>query len=283
MKKRILVLIILTALLLCSCSGKSPNLSSEKSNSNEIKLQTNQEEKLPENFTIDNIKSAFLEYINYRLWLYPAKIIEGFSDKDFDNYIGKSIDIEIRVYDNSKDSVFIHTSIGKWLAIFKAKNGFVYCDGQTSKGEFGYPSDLGNYKVVEKYSTVILQPHKPNYGKSQQKDKLIGAIEATIRASCEDYYKGADKYYDEWINVDVYIVDFYEYEVGTHAWLCRQDGSITDYPVMFEEKNGEINLQPCKGFTIDNKSQFNEFGRFQFDRDISDAVKHFKWNPQKVQ
>jgi hypothetical protein len=242
-------------------------------------LQQNQEVKLPAGFTVDKIKSALSEYINYRLWLYPAKILDGVSDKNFDDYIDKSVDVEIRVYKTSSgESVYAHTSIGEWLGAFKSNNGFVYCDGQASAGEYGWPNNIEDYAVVEKYSIVIPQPRKPNYGTSTRKDKMIAALESAIKASCEDYYKGADKYYDEWINVDVYIADFYEYENAAYAWLCRQDGSITNFPVVFEEVNNEFKVQAVKGFTLNNKSAFNEFGIFQFERDISDAVKHLKCN-----
>lgn len=280
MKRKLSVILILILLFLCACSIKDNNsISKETADASITNLQQNQEVKLPEGFTKDKIENALLEYINYRLWLYPAKIMDAVSDKSFDNYIGKSIDVEIRIYKTDLgESVYAHTSIGKWLAVFKSENGFVYCDGQASKGEYGWPDNIEDYAVFEKYSIVIPQPHKPNYGTSQRKDRMIAALEATIRASCEDYYKGADQYYDEWINVDIYIADFYEYESGAHAWLCRKDGVIVEYPVAFEEVNNEFKVQKIKGFTMNNKNEFNEFGRFQFERDISDAVRHFKCN-----
>jgi hypothetical protein len=279
MKKTMFLIIIIIPLLFCSCSKKIPNAHVETMDYSVDNLQSNQAEELPEDFTIDKIKSALLEYINYRLWLYPAKIPDNASDKNFDDYIDKPIDVEIRIYNNSSGkSVYAHTSIGQWLAVFKSNNGFVYCDGQTSKGEYGWPRDTENYRILKKYSVVIPQPHKPNYGTSQHKDKMIAALESTIKTACDDFYKGADKYYDEWVNVEVYIADFYEYEDAAYAWLCRQDGAITNFPVAFEEKNGEIKVQTITGFTMISKNEFNEFGRFLFERDISDAVKHFKCN-----
>lgn len=280
MKIKLSVVLILLLLFLCACSIKDNyGISEETVDASTTNLRQNQEVKLPEGFTKDKIENALLEYINYRLWLYQDKIMDVVSDKSFDNYIGKSIDVEIRIYKTDLgESVYAHTSIGKWLAVFKSENGFVYCDGQASKGEYGWPDNTEDYTVFEKYSIVIPQPHKPNYGTSQRKDKMIAALEAAIRASCEDYYKGADQYYDEWINVDVYIADFYEYENAAHAWLCRRDGSITNFPVVFEEVNNELKIYNVKGFTMNNKSEFNEFGKFQFERDISDAVKYFKCN-----
>lgn len=279
MNKKILLFIIVISLSFCSCSKNVHNLSNETTNSNGYISHESTNLGLPENFTIDKIKNALLEYINYRLWLYPAKIQDAVSDKDLDSYINKSINVEIRVYNNSSvKSVYAHTSIGQWLAIFKYSNGFVYCEGQTSEGEYGWPKNIQNYEVIEKYSITIPEPHKPNYGNSQRKDNLIAAVESTVTSACEDFYKGYDKYYDEWKNVDAYIVNFYEYEKGTHVWLCKQDGSITDFPVSFEENNNILTIQPGKGNTIKSKDEFNKFGRFQFEREINDTVKHFKCN-----
>ena len=106
----------------------------------------------------------------------------------------------------------------------------------------------------------------------------MAEIESTVKSACEDFYKGSDKYYDEWKNVDAYIVNFYEYEKGTHVWLCKQDGSVTDFPVYFEKNNYTLKIKPGNGNTIKSKDAFGEFGRFQFERDINDAVKHFKCN-----
>lgn len=279
-KKIFLLVIIMIPLFSCSCSKKALNLPSETINSIENSSASNQEAELPANYTIDKVKNALLEYINYRLYFYPAKIMDVALDKDFDNYIGKSIDVEIRIYyDGSKKSVYAHTSVGDWLAIFKNENELVYCEGQVSEGEgYGWPNDAENYKVIEKYSVIIPEPRKPNYGTSERKDKMIAAFEAKIKAACLDFYKGAYEYYTEWENVDVYIVDFYEYQMGAQAWLCKQDGSITNYPVDFEENNNEFKVQSVKGYTMKNKDAFTEFGRFQFERNINDAVKHFKCN-----
>ncbi|MDF2510669.1 MAG: hypothetical protein K0S04_535 [Herbinix sp.] len=280
MKRKLSVILILLLLFLCACSNKDNNgISKETADASTTNLQQNQKVKLPAGFTKDKIENALLEYINYRLWLYPAKIMDAVSEKSFDNYIGKSIDIEIRIYKTDLgESVYAQTNIGNWLAVFKSENGFVYCDGQTSEGEYGWPNNIEDYAVFEKYSIVIPQPHKPNYGSSQRMDKMITALEADIRVSLEDFYNSADRYHDEWINVEVYIADFYEYEIGAHAWLCRRDGVIVEYPVAFEEVNNEIKVQKIKGFTMNNKNEFNEFGRLQFERDIGDAVRHFKWN-----
>lgn len=236
------------------------------------------EGKLPENFTIEKIKSALLEYINYRMWYYPSKIEDNFSEKNFDNYIGQPMDVEIRVYNgNADETVYAHTGIGH-LLVFNSTDEFVYCDGQVSEKNPSWPKD-NNYKVMEKYQIIIPEPRKPNYGTSPRKDKMIAELESVIRSDCEEYYNynGIDG--EDWGNVDVYIADFYEYEMGTHAVIVKQDGSITDYPVQFEEKeNGDIKVIKLKGYTIRNKDEMNEFGKHSFERDTNDAILHFRCN-----
>ncbi|NLU51918.1 MAG: hypothetical protein GXX10_03515 [Clostridiaceae bacterium] len=267
---------ILVALTISGCTYANPTNTNPTENSSET------EDLLPKGYTIEKIKYAFEEYINYRLYLYPAEIMEGKSDKDFDDYIGISIDAEIRIYNNEsvnriRDlSVYIHTNIGEWLAFFKINRGIVYCDGQTSEGGTAWPVEPDNYKVVERYSLKIAEPRKPNYGMSEQKKNLIDAIQEDIMDACESFYKDTLK--PEWKNVDVYIADFFEYENGAHAWLCRKDGLIINYPVHFDEMKGEIILIPGKGFTMSSIDQFNEFGRYQFEKDIQDAVRHFVCN-----
>jgi hypothetical protein len=279
MERKLLTISIVLCLLLGSCTNTN-NIAISKGNVDVSKnnLKESQELKLPEGFTTDKIKSALLEYINYRLWLYPIKIMDSCSDKDFDEYVGKSIEVELRMYNtNSEKAVYAYTNVGKWLAIFRSKDGFVYCDGQVGEGEYGWPSNTDDYTVIEKYNVTIPPAHKPDYGTSKRKAKMIAALESSIKAACQDFYRGADKFYEEWADVEVYIVDFYEYEGGTHAWICSQGGAIIDFPVIFEELNDEFKVQTLKGFTLNSKNEFNQFGRFQYDRDISDSVKHFRY------
>ncbi len=196
---------------------------------------------LPSGFTRSNVKHALAEYLNYRLWLYPEKIMDATTEKSFEQYIGKTVDIELRVYDNSEKQVYASTSMGEWLALFDIMGGFVYCDGQVGTGEKYWPKENG-YRVIENYSLKIQKPHKPNYGSSERKNKMIVAIQAKVRWACEeDFFKG--EYGNVWENVDVYIVNFYEYEMATHIWLCKKDGSITDYPVYLEDNNGEFKVK----------------------------------------
>jgi hypothetical protein len=284
MKIKNAVMVVLLTSLLSACSMNEVHKvdSIEGTTSNGSNIQQSQETKLPDGFTTDAIKNALSEYVNYRLWYYPQPILDlAVSDKDLHPYIGKSIDVEVRVYNTgSNESVFAKTSVGEWLAIFKSKNGIIYCDGQIGNGEINWPDNTGNYTAIDNYSFVIQPPRQPHYGTSPHKDRMIAAVEANVRWALEDFYQGADQTYEEWKNADVYIADFYEYEEAAIAWICRQDGLIVEYPVAFIESDQEIVVQAMKGFTMENKDQY-EFGGLQFDHELQGAAKHFVWNPAR--
>lgn len=281
MKKGMLV-IIMIACILCSCARNEENEQREAIKQSQTATSGAPEVKLPEPFTTDKVKAAFLEYINYRLYLYPVEIMDSISDKQFDRYVGKSIDVEIRVYNNPQGKgVYVSTNVGEWLAVFNEKKGFIYCDGLIGKNDQYkdkkiWPKNLDEYELIEKYSVVVPEARKPEYGKSERKDKMIAAFEADIKTTLLDSNTGEES--PKWKNVVVYIADFYEYENGAHAWLIRQDGYIAAYPVAFEEKDGRFKVIGCKGYHMDSINNFNEFGRFQYDRDIKDAVRQFKYN-----
>lgn len=269
------MIFLFVTLLFCSCSKNTESGFNETENL----LSSSQTIKLPADFTIDKIKSALLEYINYRLWLYPAKIKDNISDKSFDDYINKTIFVEIRAYENLERSVYCHTSIGNWLLVFNSKSDFVYCEGQVAEGETYWPNN-NTYEIIEKYSVLIPNPHKPNYGSSSYKNKVIAAVEAKVRSACESFYKDSstENSHNAWINVNAYIADFYEYEEGTQVWLYKSDGSILCYSVAFLTEKNDIKVQSLKPDEYKNKDAFNEFGRNLFDKNINDAVSHFKCN-----
>lgn len=277
--KKLFLLILAITTLLCSCATEfSKGIANEDvkkaTESNQLK---NSDVKLPVNYSVEKIKIALSEYINYRLWMYPA-LENDLSKKNFDKYVDKTIDVEIRLYTNTPNwSVYANTSIGNWLLVFTNKADIVYCEGQVSQGEKYWPQN-NDYQIIEKFSLVISKPHKPSYGTSAKKDKMIAAFEAKLKSSCESFYKDADYYDETWKNADVYIADFYEYEIGTHAWLCKQDGTIISYPVVFEEVNGAIRVQPVKPDEYKSKDALNEIGQHLFEREIGDAVKLFKCN-----
>jgi hypothetical protein len=290
MNKKILYIGLVTGinLLICSCSTTSDHrpgaaiaskdLSVETIQVTENRITPNPKEELPTGFTKVNIKSALEEYMNYRLWFYPEKVAGNYSVKSFDSYIGQSIDVEVRLYSDSsgKKKVYAHTSIGEWLAIFEIKNGIVYCDGQVSKDETIWPQD--NFEVIETFSVEVQHPHKPNYGISPRKDRMITAIKTKLKDICEDFTRGSDG--DEWSNAKVYIVDFYEYESGGDAWFVRQDGDSWYSPVQLVEKNNGFEVEGVKGFSLKNINTLDKYdsGRYMFERQIHDAVKQFTCN-----
>lgn len=239
---------------------------------NDIKLD--KPRGLSDNFTNEKIKTAFLEYTNYRLWFYPYEyyyIGSPEDNKELENHIKKSFDAEIRVYNDTEDAVYIHTDIGEWLAIIKYKEEFVYCDGLIQKDDYLWPGDIDNYEVIERYSLIIPEPHKPNYGTSERKNDIIAKIEAFIETRLEDFYE-AD---DNWVNTEAYIADFYEYENSTQIFLFPTAGNIAYFPVAFEEINGEIKIIGGKGFSIEG-SRIHEYEKF-----MSDAVRYYIWSAKK--
>lgn len=279
-----LILLIVISLLFTSCSQYRYSNSSKVAAAVTVS-QAGEKPKaeLPQGFSLDKIKDALLEYINYRLWLYPSSILDGLTGKEFDSYINKSIEVEIRVYETSSGKkVYAKTNIGEWLMVFKNKNGFVYCDGQVAEGEGEeWPDNIEKYDIIETYTVNIPEPHKPNYGTSQRKDKMIATFESHIKIQLYDYYtNGGGNKDEEWANVEVLIADFYEYEMGAHAWFLKKDGSIVSYPVYFIEENGEFQVRGLKGYTMESKDKFGRFGRFYLERDKNDAVRHFVCNQE---
>lgn len=69
-----------------------------------------------------------------------------------------------------------------------------------------------------------------------------------------------------------------DFNISLETGKTELVGTIVDYPVSFEEKNSEIYVYGVKGHTIANINEFNDFGRFQFEKDIDDAVRHFVCN-----
>ena len=272
MSKRIFLIIIILLVVLGSYIFRTYN-SIEIIGIDE-KMELKEPIGLPDNFTNEKIKDAFLEQINYRLWFYPYEyyyIGSPEDNKQLENHINKSVDAEIRLYNDREDAVYIHTDIGEWLAIFKYKQGFVYCGGLIQKDGYSWPSDIENYEVIERYSFIIPEPHKPNYGTSERKDEIIAKTEALIEAILEDSYEANEKF----VNTEVYIADFYEYQEGTEIFLFFADGSIRYSPVNFEEKKGNISVYSGKGFSIE-ASRIQEYEKF-----MNDAVRHYIWNPEK--
>ncbi|AEV67934.1 hypothetical protein [Acetivibrio clariflavus] len=72
-------------------------------------------------------------------------------------------------------------------------------------------------------------------------------------------------------------IRFFEYKNVVVVLFYHQDGSITYYPILVEENNGEILLTPAEDFTVNSINDSNESGKYEFERRKNDAVKHFKY------
>lgn len=213
-----------------------------------------------------------MENINYRLWFYPYEYYYIGSpeyNRHLENYINKPIDGEIRVYKDMKEVVYVHTDITEPMAIIKYNDEFVYGFGFLQKDGYLWPIDLENYEVIDRFSFVIPEPHKPNYGTSESKDEIIAAIEEYVDLMLDDHYR----YSKKWANTEVYIADFYEYEGSTGVFLILADGSIRYSPVAFEYIKGKLETYGGKGFDIE-ASRINEYEKY-----MTDAVRHYIWNP----
>ncbi|WP_141502398.1 hypothetical protein [Paenibacillus luteus] len=250
-------------LLICSCSAQTEQ------------VKGNADAKFPANFTISNIKSALEQYANYRLWLYPENVSGKWADTNFDPYIGHMIEVEVRLYTDSggNQKVYTKTSMGEWLAVIELKNGIVYCDGQVSKDESLWPQN--NYEVMGEFQIQVPQPHKPDFGSSARKDKMIAAAESYMKTFCVDLLSGTE--HKKWVDAKVYIADFYEYESGVSAWLVRKDGYVWNSPMYFVEENDEFKAVGEKGFGIDKIDALDKLdsGRYMFEKQIDDAAKQF--------
>ncbi len=114
-------------MLLSSCSTVSKD---NNSNNSEVVNASNSE--LLPNISLDSVKNAFTEFINYRLWWYPN---ETDNQINFEPYVGKEINAEVRMYDSDPQSVYIHTQLGDWLTKVIFFKGIVYCDGFVKQEE----------------------------------------------------------------------------------------------------------------------------------------------------
>ncbi|BBI36490.1 hypothetical protein [Cohnella abietis] len=289
--KKAIPLIVLAAgltLLISSCSDNSGKAESTSTITNAVEnIQATQasvtavlEEKLPAPYTLANIKNAMEEYINYRLWLYPSKVELNASPKSFDPYIGKTIGVEVRVYESSSGEkrVYAQTSIGDWwLTEFKTSNGIVYSDNQVSKEDTGLWPE-GNYEVAGTFELKVQEPHKPNYGASARKDKMIAAAENHLKNVCNDLLRGEEG--EIWSGTTAYLENFYEYEEVVSTWLVRPDGYLWSSGVSLSEENGKFNATGIKGFAIDDINKLDKYDltRYGFDRGTQDAVRQLTCN-----
>ncbi|GIQ71162.1 hypothetical protein DUZ99_12010 [Xylanibacillus composti] len=228
---------------------------------------------LPSGFTLQNIQTALEQYINDRLWFYPTEVRGSPTDKNFDPYIGRTLEVEVRVYDDGSGDkqVYAQTSAGEWLVRFMIQQGIVYSEGQVGPGEDHYPQ--GNYMAVGSFTIEIQEAHPPNYGMSPRKEKMIIAIEETAKAVCEDLERGTES--GIWSGTEVYMADFYEYEEAGALWLVRFDGYALYMPIEIVEEYNSFTTVLGKGYGLNNVYELdqNDPGRFMFDRQTQDAVR----------
>lgn len=268
------LLAAVVTLFMSSCS----NINRLESTNTAIDLvksvRTTEDFAMPEPYTLTTIRSALEEYMNYRLWLYPAVVESNRSSKSFDPYIGKKIAVEVRVYVNGSGDkqLYALTSIDKrWLAEFKTKNGIVYCDGQVSQGDALWPE--GSYEVIGTFDVSVQEPHKPNYGTSERKDRMIAAALQHLNNLGDDLISGEDG--DQWTGAAYYLDDFYEYEDVLSAWLVRTDGYVWSSPLYLTEENGEFEATGMKGFGIKDMNELDPYDltRYIFDKGVQTAVR----------
>jgi len=259
-------LVFTIVLLMTSCNAKVSNFT------------------LPNPYTFDNIETAFLEYINFRLWYYPAEYSDRQpSDFFFDDYIGQDIEAEIRVYHNPSELkqteeepiVCISTNITQQLAMFTHKEGLVYCDGLV-KDSNNSMTESKNYTVIKKFNFVIPEVRLPNFGTSVLKDKMIQMAEEAVISDCRDWISYGDENGISFKNANVYISNFYEYE-SPQIYICKQNETVLIYPIIFEIKNGDIRMTKMTAYTIED-IQLNTLVNYQFGLDKGSAIRRFKIN-----
>ncbi|WP_239614182.1 hypothetical protein [Cohnella mopanensis] len=279
-KNTFIVMAIVMALILSSCSTARQAGPAVTVQATESQMTPNPAAKLPDNFSVPILKSALEEYMNYRLWFYPSKIKENDSYKSFDSHIGETVNVEVRLYsDGSGDKkVFAHTTIGEWLVLFGQKNNIVYADGQVGKEDTEWPQ--GNFEAAGTFSMQLSEPRKPNFGTSVRKEEMIEALEDEINKVCADLLTGSER--DLWIDSQVYLADFYEYESIVSVWFVRPDGYVWIHPLGLAEQDGGFSVTGVKGFSISdmNARNENDFTRYLYEKEIQGAIKQWICSPK---
>lgn len=268
------------ALVTGACSTSSAGTNALISSSaSVVRVTSNPETKLPDGFTLATMKSAIQNYVNDMMWFYPEQAGWSYADHNFETFIGQTIDVEARLYTDGSggDRIFAKTGLGEKLAIFVLKDGFVYVDGQVGENDPDF-GQRGSFEIVGAFSFQVEQPHKPDYGSSPRKDQMIVALEATMKKKCDDLLRGSDK--DDWIGSKVYIMDFYEYESFSSAWIVRPDGYAWNEPLQLVEKDDGFEANGGKGLQFDNIRTLDPYdvNRIAFDKGIQQSLKQFMCN-----
>jgi uncharacterized lipoprotein NlpE involved in copper resistance len=265
--------IMIAAMLLGGCGGIDNSV--KDADSFRVDPQVSQEDAaLPVPFTMDKLQQALDEYINYRLWYYPENTAGTVENASFDAYIGQSegqsIDVEIRSYGEG-----IYASLPKkeWLVAFEEKEGIVYTEGQIDSEMQAWPGE--DYTSIGSFRLKINEPRKPVYGDSPRKTKMIEASLAYLDRYYNDVsQQGAD---EEWKGTTATLVDFYEYEAGTAAWLVRKDGTIYHVPMYFDEENDGILAVGMKGYHVEDAEAFGPEEGYRYLKEVEDASIKIKY------
>ncbi|MBD3922222.1 hypothetical protein H8B09_25930 [Paenibacillus sp. PR3] len=83
-----------------------------------------------------------------------------------------------------------------------------------------------------------------------------------------------------WRDTDIYVVDFFEYEKYVGVWFVYKDGNAhhTGFILELDKTTIEYEASGTKGHPLDNINsiQKGDPARFEFDRQIQAAIKHYK-------
>lgn len=261
--------IMIAAMLLGGCGGIDNSV--KDADPFRVDPQVSQEDAgLPAPFTMDKLQQALDEYINYRLWYYPENTAGTVGNSSFDAYIGQSIDVEIRSYG---EGIYASLPMKERLVVFEEKEGIVYTQGQIDPDMKAWPG--GDYTSIGSFSLKISEPRKPVFGDSPRKTKMIEASLAYLDRYYNDVsQQGAD---EEWEGITATLVDFYEYEMGTTAWLVRKDGAIYNVPMYFDEENDGILAVGMKGYHVEDAEAFGPEEGYRYLKEVEDASIKIKY------
>lgn len=271
MTNKLTVFLVVVIILVSGCSMPQSDHAISLSPSAETELD--EVGKLPHNIRADQVKAAFEEYANYRLWHYPD---ENYLHIDFQSCIGKEINAELLVFESDPDHIYLRTEVSESLGIIVYKNGIVYLDGFVNPENPNGLYPQGKHAMIDTFKVKIHEPRKPNYGTSPRKDKMIQTAERHAETLCEDFLSGEGS--ELWKNADIYIADFYEYQEFIDIWWIRKDGYASTTPVQIIENNDEFQPHGVKGYSIPDFTGNGEIYTSE-KRDIADAVKHMTCRP----
>ncbi|MHA7967576.1 hypothetical protein ACX93W_26030 [Paenibacillus sp. CAU 1782] len=265
--------VVMAAMLLGACGGTENVIVSQTPF---IVTQVNDEDALlPAPYTMDNLQQSLDEYINYRLWYYPENTTGALEENvSFDSYIGKSvgqsIDIEIRSYEGN---VYASLPTKEWLIPFSANDGIVYTEGEINSEQQAWPES--DYTSIGSFSLKVNEPRSPVFGSSVRKDKMVEASLAYLDHFYDDVSRQGEE--EAWAGTTATLVDFYESQMATAAWLVRKDGEIYHVPMYFEEEEAGITAVGMKGFRLNDVEAFGVEEGYRFRKELEDAQVEVKF------